>query len=298
MKPLHDKTCFITGATFGIGRETALGLARQGARVIIAGRDATRASETTEWLVRESGNDRVDFLLADLSSMAQVHRLAQAFRQKNERMDVLINNAGSWFTERKLTSDGFERTWALNHLAYVALTLDLLPLLTSSASARIINVASNMHERGTIDFDDLQGRNRFGGMRAYSQAKLANVLFTYALARRLEGTGVTVNCLHPGAVASGMGRDMKGFMRFFQTTLIRPLQTSPEQGAATSIHLASSADVEGVSGQYFEKCKAVPSSRASHDMTLQEQLWKVSLTHLGQMDPFQSGPQRSKRHSG
>jgi retinol dehydrogenase-12 len=293
MKPLHDKTCFITGATFGIGRETALGLARQGARVVIAGRDATRARETAEWIKRESGNERVDFLLADLSSLTQVHRLAQAFRQRNERLDVLINNAGSLFTEREMTSDGFEHTWALDHLAYVALTLDLLPLLTSSTPARIINVASNMHGRGTIDFDDLQGENRFDGMRAYSQAKLANVLFTYALARRLAGTGVTVNCLHPGAVASGMGRDMKGFMRFFQTVLIRPFQISPEQGAATSIHLASSPDVEGVSGQYFVKSKAVSSSRASHDMALQDRLWQLSLVQIGQADPFQPRPARS-----
>jgi len=278
---IHGKTCLITGATFGIGRATALGLARKGARVVIVGRDAERTQETVNWLQRESGNRRLEHLIADLSSQAQVRRLAQAFRQTHERLDVLINNAGGFFSRRTTTVDGFERTWALNHLAYVLLTLELLPLLEASVPARIVNVASNVHARGTIDFDDLQGARRYDGVRSYCQSKLANVLVTYALARRLAGSGVTANCLHPGMVATGIGRNMLGLPRLAMTAL-RPFLMTPEQGAATSIHLASSQDVVGVSGQYFVKCKPAESSASSRDETLQERLWAISLQQIGQ----------------
>jgi NAD(P)-dependent dehydrogenase (short-subunit alcohol dehydrogenase family) len=277
---LQGRTCLITGATFGIGKATALGLARLGARVVIVGREAARAQATVDWLRRQSGNEQVEYLLADLFAQVAVRRLAQDFAQAHDRLDVLVNNAGGYFSQRETTVDGFERTWALNHLAYVLLTLELLPLLKASAPARVVNVASNMHARGRIDFADLGGKRRYDGVRSYGQSKLANVLFTYALARRLAGSGVTANCLHPGMVATGIGRNMRGIPRLFMTAVSRLLLT-PEQGAATSIYLASSPDVAGVSGKYFVKCRPARSSSLSYDEALQERLWTVSVEQTG-----------------
>ena len=276
----QGKICLITGATQGIGKETALGLARRGGHVVIVGRDAGRTRAAADLIRREAGTDRVAFLLADLSSQADVRRLAREFRDKYSRLDVLVNNAGAIFTRRETTVDGFERTWALNHLAYFLLTQELLDLLKASAPARIVNVASTMHTGGVIDFNDLQGEKRYGGIRAYSQSKLANVLFTYALARRLEGTGVTANCLHPGGVATGFGQSTPGMIRLFMR-LARPFLITAEQGAATSIYLASSPEVEGVSGEYFSRSRQARSSAASHDTALQERLWALSLKQIG-----------------
>jgi NAD(P)-dependent dehydrogenase (short-subunit alcohol dehydrogenase family) len=278
---MQDKICLITGATLGIGRETALGLARRGAHVAIVGRDAHRTRAAAEWIGQEAGTKEVASLPADLSSLADVRRLAREFKARYSRLDVLVNNAGGIFTRREVTVDGFERTWALNHLSYFLLTQELLELLKASASARIVNVASTMHTGGTIDFDDLQGERSYGAIRAYGQSKLANVLFTYALARRLEGSGVTANCLHPGGVATGFGQNTPGALKLLMR-LARPFLITPEQGAATSIYLVSSPEVEGVSGGYFAKCKPADSSAASHDEALQEQLWALSLTQIGQ----------------
>jgi NAD(P)-dependent dehydrogenase (short-subunit alcohol dehydrogenase family) len=277
---MRGKTCLITGATFGIGKATARGIARCGARVVIVGRDAERTPATVAWLRRESGNEQVEYLLADLFAQADLRRLAQEFAARHTRLDVLVNNAGGFFSERATTADGFERTWALNHLAYFRLTLALLPLLKASAPARIVNVASNVHARGRIDFDDLGGARRYDGVRAYCQSKLANVLFTYALARRLAGTGVTANCLHPGMVATGLSRNMRGIPRLFMNAVSAFILT-PEQGASTSIHVATSPDVAGVSGKYFVKCNARRSCRLSYDEALQERLWAVSLQQTG-----------------
>jgi NAD(P)-dependent dehydrogenase (short-subunit alcohol dehydrogenase family) len=214
MLPTMDgKTCLITGATSGIGKETAFGLARLGARVVIVGRDPDRTRAAADWIRRETGSEQVSFLLADLSSQSEVRGLAREFKDKYSRLDVLVNNAGGIFTRRETTVDGFERTWALNHLAYFLFTQELLELLKASAPARIVNVASIMHTGGLIDFGDLQGEKSYSGIRAYSQSKLANVLFTYALARRLEGTGVTANCLHPGGVATGFGQNTFGALK-------------------------------------------------------------------------------------
>jgi len=278
---MQGKICLITGATLGIGKETALGLARRGAHVAIVGRDADRTRAAADWIGREAGTKEVAFLLADLSSLAEVRGLARDFKARYSRLDVLVNNAGGIFTRREESADGFERTWALNHLSYFLLTLELLELLKASAPARIINVASTMHTGGTIDFDDLQGEKSYGGIRAYSQSKLANVLFTYALARRLKGTGVTANCLHPGGVATGFGQNTPGALQLL-LRLARPFLISAEQGAATSIYLASSPDVEGISGGYFAKCKPTRSAAASHDEALQERLWALSLRQIGQ----------------
>lgn len=276
---MDGKICLVTGATSGIGKETALGLARLGARVVIVGRDPARTRAVAEWVTATAGSDPVAFLLADLSSLAQVRRVAREFRNRYARLDVLVNNAGAIFTRRETTTDGFERTWALNHLAYFLLTHELLDLLKASAPARIVSVASTMHTGGVIDFDNLQGETRYGGVSAYSRSKLANILFTYALARRLEGTGVTANCLHPGGVATGFGHSKPGIIDLV-LRLAKPFLLTAERGAATSIYLASSPEIEGVTGGYFARCKPARSSAASHDRALQERLWARSLQQV------------------
>ncbi|MGA2793513.1 MAG: SDR family oxidoreductase [Roseiarcus sp.] len=272
---MQGKICLVTGATLGIGKETALGLARKGAHVVIVGRDESRTRQTAAWIAKESGNAQVDFLVADLSSQAEVRRLAAAFASIYPRLDVLINNAGAIFTKRELTVDGVERTWALNHLAEFLLTKLLLDKLAASAPARIVNVSSDAHTGGAIAFDNLQGEKKYGGMRAYAQSKLANILFTFALARRLAGKGVTANCLHPGVVATGFGHNTPGLVNTL-LSLARPFLLTPEKGAATSIYLASSPEVANVSGKYFVKCKPAASSKLSTDVALQEKLWELS----------------------
>ena len=275
-KEMQGKVCLVTGATLGIGKETALGLARMGAHVVVAGRDAARTRDTAAAIAAQSGNSQIDFLVADLSSQAEVRRLAQEFRDKYPRLDVLLNNAGAIFTKREMTVDGFERTWALNHLAEFLLTQLLRDRLEASAPARIVNVASGAHMSGAIDFDNLQGERKFSGIGAYSQSKLANILFTYALARRLVGKGVTANCLHPGVVATGFGHNTPGLINTL-LGLARPFLMTAEKGAATSIYLASSPDVADVSGKYFAKCAPVASSKQSIDVALQEKLWELSV---------------------
>jgi NAD(P)-dependent dehydrogenase (short-subunit alcohol dehydrogenase family) len=220
-------------------------------------------------------------MLADLSSQEQIRRLADDFKAAYPRLDVLINNAGVFRSERITTADGIEMTFAVNHLAYFLLTNLLLDVLKASAPSRIVNVSSGAQSNGTIDFDDLQGEKGYKGTKAYSQSKLANVLFTYELARRLEGTGVTANCLHPGAVRTNFGSGSSGVFGFMVRAL-RPFIISPEKGAETSIYLASSPEVEGVSGRYFVKKAEARSSDVSYDERLARRLWKVSaeLTNL------------------
>lgn len=273
----------MTGATSGIGRETALGLARQGALVVIAGRDPARTQDALDSIRQETENPRVESLLADFSSLAEVRGLAAEFRARHGRLDVLVNNAGAYFSERGMTVDGFERTWAVNHLANFLLTLELEDLLVTDAPSRIVNVSSALHAGRTLDLDNLQNEASFG-INGYGQSKLANVLFTYALARRLKGTGVTANCLHPGVVSTGLMKPKGSLVVKVMMTLMRPFLASPEKGAATSIYIASSPEIEGVTGKYFVDCKAVPSSPVSYDESLQERLWKLSLRQTGWKD--------------
>jgi retinol dehydrogenase-14 len=278
---MGEKVCLITGATSGIGKATAMGLANMGASVVMIGRDRGRGEAAMTEIKESSPNASVDLMLADVSSQEQIRRLADAFKEAYPRLDVLINNAGVFLSKRLTSADGIEMTFAVNHLAYFLLTNLLLDMLKASAPSRIVNVSSGAQSNGTIDFDDLQGEKGYEGTKAYSQSKLANVLFTYELARRLEGTGVTANCLHPGAVRTNFGSGSSGVFGFMVRAL-RPLMISPEKGAETSIYLASSPEVEGVSGRYFVKKAEARSSDVSYDERIARRLWEVSseLTNL------------------
>jgi retinol dehydrogenase-12 len=274
------RIALVTGATQGIGRETALGLARRGLRVGITGRDPARAEAVAEWIRARVPGARVDVFVADLELLSEVRRLGAEVRARLPALHVLVNNAGAIFVAREETKEGFERTFALNHLAYFLLTHELQEMLEASAPARVVNVSSDAHMAGKLDFDDLQCARGYGGMRAYGTSKLMNVLFTRELARRLAGTGVTANCLHPGVVASNFGRNRPGLF----SALVRlgaPFLASPEKGARTSLFLASDPAVEGKSGGYYRSCReASPSAEATDDLAA-ARLWLESARLCG-----------------
>ncbi|MEE8152584.1 MAG: SDR family oxidoreductase [candidate division NC10 bacterium] len=276
--PMAGKTCILTGANTGIGKATALGLAKMGATVVMVCRSLERGEAAMAEIKRGSGNDSVSLLLADLSSRAAIHRLAADFKAKYPNLHVLINNAAIIPKKRTVAEDGLETQFAVNHVAYFLLTNLLLDQLKASAPSRIINVSSQVHNGASIDFDDLQSERSYSPTRVYGWTKLANVLFTYELAHRLEGTRVTVNCLHPGTVATNMLADyMPGGLRF----LAKRIGVSSEEGAQTSLFLATSPEVEGVSGKYFVNQGAVHSSKASYDKTAARRLWQVSAELTG-----------------
>ena len=276
--PMAGKTCILTGANTGIGKATAFGLAKMGATVVMVCRSLERGEAAMAEIKRGSGNDSVSLLLADLSSRAAIHRLAADFKAKYPNLHVLINNAGIIPKKRTVAEDGLETQFAVNHVAYFLLTNLLLDQLKASAPSRIINVSSQVHNGASIDFDDLQSERSYSPTRVYGWTKLANVLFTYELAHRLEGTRVTVNCLHPGTVATNILADyMPGGFRF----MAKMIGVSSEEGAQTSLFLATSPEVEGVSGKYFVNQGAVHSSKASYDKTAARRLWQVSAELTG-----------------
>jgi NAD(P)-dependent dehydrogenase (short-subunit alcohol dehydrogenase family) len=279
------KICMVTGATSGIGKVTARALAEQGATVIVVGRDPARSDATVREIRQQTGNSRVDPMLADLSSMQQVRDLAAQFKREHDRLHVLVNNAGAIFMMRRRSADGLEMTFALNHLGYFLLTNLLLDVITASAPARIVNVASAVHGGARLNFDNLQHRGFFfNGYGVYGQSKLMNLLFTYELARRLDGRGVTVNALHPGLVRSRFFTNNWGVLGKAIWRVVGLAAISPERGAQTSIYLASSPEVEGVTGQYFARCRPVRSSRESYDQEAQRRLWQVSAELTGLSD--------------
>lgn len=284
----------VTGGTFGIGRATAVGLARRGYRVAVVGRDRARAEETVRELAQVSRAPVPEPLLADLASPRDVARLAGDIVRRFDRLDVLVDNAGGMFTERATGEGGFERTWALNHLAYVGLTIPLVPLLVSTGASRVVVVSSAMHRGASIRFDDLQGERSFSGTRAYGQSKLANLLFAFALARRLAPTQVTVNAVHPGVVRSGIDRGMTGVLGAL-TRLAKPFLLTPEGGAATSVHVATAPELVGVTGRYFAKEREARPSSLARDEALQERLFVESLAQLGLRDPFVVAPAVTRR---
>ena len=278
---MAGKVVLITGGTAGIGKATAVGLATLGARVAITGRDLGRAEDAAADIRRVTGNPDVRAFGADLSIQSEVRRLASEVLDTYPRLDVLINNVGGFWATRHVTADGLEHTFAVNHLAAFLLTDLLLDRLKASAPARVVTVSSNAQSLGTIDFEDLQGERRYSGQDAYNQSKLASVMFTYELARRLAGTGVTANVLHPGVVNSGFGAEDPSRIFKFLVPFWRPFMKTPQQGAATSIYLASSPEVEGVTGTYFANGRPQNSNEASYDIAAAARLWQVSARLVG-----------------
>jgi NAD(P)-dependent dehydrogenase (short-subunit alcohol dehydrogenase family) len=272
---MAGKTVLITGATSGIGKATALGLATMGAHLAITGRDVGRIEAAGEE-IRAAGGGQVDLFIADLSSQSEVRRLVEEVLQTLSRIDVLINNVGGYWDTRHVTADGLERTFALNHLAPFLLTNLLLDKLKQSAPARVVTVSSNAHAMGRIDFNDLQGERSYSGARAYNQSKLANVVFSYELARRLLATSVTANALHPGLVSTSFGAEDPARVQRVFIPFLRPFMKSPARGATTSIHLASARELEQVSGQYFSSSRPKKSSERSYDQAAAARLWQVS----------------------
>jgi NAD(P)-dependent dehydrogenase (short-subunit alcohol dehydrogenase family) len=273
--PMTGRTVLVTGGTGGIGRATALCLATMGAHVAITGRDSERA-ESTAGEIRAAGGGQVDVFVADLSCQSEVRRLADEVLQSLPRIDVLVNNVGGYWNTRHVTADGLERTFALNHLAPFLLTNLLLDRLNESAPARVVTVSSNVQAFGRIDFDDLQGERSYSGARAYNQSKLANVMFTYELARKLRATNVTANVLHPGVVRTSFGAEDPGGLQRLFIPFIRPFMKSPAHGATTSIHVASAPDLKQVTGHFFANSKPKRSSKRSYDEAAAARLWRVS----------------------
>ena len=272
---MQGKVVVVTGATSGIGEVAAVRLAERGARIVFIARDPERAAATLAKLNQAGPAAQHRVHLADLSLMADTRRVAAEIAAAEPRIDVLVNNAGAVFSHRAVTSEGLEMTFALNHMAYFVLTQGLMARLSGSAPARIVSTASAAHQGARLDFDDLQGARSFSAMAAYGRSKLCNILFTRELARRLAGTGVTANCLHPGVVATRFGEDAGGLLRLMMP-LVRRLSISPERGAETIVYLASSTEVEGVSGLYFAKCAPVTPSAAARDDAAAARLWEVS----------------------
>ena len=273
---MQGKVCMVTGANSGIGKATALELAQMGATVVMVCRDRARGEEAKSEITTQSRNTAVDLLQADLSSQQSIRHLVENFQHHYTQLHVLINNAGVAFPGRRETVDGLEMMFAVNYLAPFLLTNLLLDVLKASAPARIVNVSSASHKSGYIQMDDLQGEKHSRSMRAYGQSKLAVVLFTYELARRLQGTGVTANCLDPGFVGTHIGQSDVGPAVRLLVKLIGSFGASPQEGAKTSIYLASSPEVEGVTGKYFVKSIPKRSAAISYDESLQRQLWEQS----------------------
>ena len=287
-RPMSGKTVLITGGTGGIGKATAMGLASLGARVGITGRDRGRAEAAAAEIAAVAEGAPVDVFVADMSSQAEVRRLAAEVLVKYPTIDVLVNNVGGFWSHRHVTADGLERTFALNHLAPFLLTSLLLERLTTSAPARIVTVASAAQGLGSINFDDLMGESRYSGQSAYNQSKLANVMFTYELARRLDGTGVTATVLHPGMTNTGFSSEDPSRLFAPLVAVMRPFMRKPAKGAETPIYLASSPEAAGLSGRYFADRAAKESNKSSYDTATTRRLWEVSARLVGQ----EPGPAR------
>jgi retinol dehydrogenase-14 len=280
-RPMAGKAVLVTGGTGGIGKATAIGLAALGARVGITGRDLTRTGQVAAEIRAASGNPAVDPFAADMSSQAEVRRLAVAALDAYPRLDVLVNNVGGFWAHRHSTADGLEHTFALNHLASFLLTSLLLDRLKASAPARVVNVSSHVQAEGRIDFEDLQGAHAYSAPAAYNQSKLANVMFTNELARRLEGTGVTANSLHPGVVRTNFGAEDQAWLFTVVSQVVLPFLKTPARGAETSIYLASSPEMDGVTGQFFADKKVKTANKVADDPAMTARLWQASADLVG-----------------
>ena len=264
MNLIKDKIVLITGSTDGIGKQTAIDLANLGAQVIIHGRNETKSLQATEEVKLKSENINIEYVVGDLSSFDHIRSLSQDIHNRFQRIDVLINNAGVFKNEKELSEDGLEMTYTINHLAYFLLTGLLLDLIKNSDYARIINVASQAHA-SQLDFDNLQGEKYYDGYDAYSRSKLCNIMFTYTLSQKLEGTGITANVLHPGVISTKLLHEGFG------------MGGSPlTQGSKTSVYLATSDEVGGISGKYFSNQREISSSKISYDQSTQDRIWEIS----------------------
>jgi NAD(P)-dependent dehydrogenase (short-subunit alcohol dehydrogenase family) len=273
---MKGKTVLITGGNQGIGKATALALAERGARVVLVARNPERGQAAVAEIQAATGSSEVELIVADLSSVAQVKKAAEEFKARHARLDVLVNNAGVVVPTRRTTVDGFEETFAINHLAAFVLTRELLEVLYAAGHARIVCVSSEAHRHARMKWEDLHfAHNSYSQWRAYGQSKLANVLFTYELARRVDKRKITANVLHPGVIASGFGQTYGGPTAFF-VKLARPFFASPAEGAKTSVFLASAGEVEGVTGKYFSKSREQPSNCVSYCAASQKKLWVLS----------------------
>ena len=277
---MKDTVCLVTGANAGIGLETARGLAHLGATVVMVCRNEQRGNKALTDIQSETDNANLHLLFADLSSQKQIDAMANDFLGRFDRLDVLINNAGVFLPRLELTEDGIESTFAINHLAYFLLAHRLLDILKQTPQTRIINVSSNAHRSGKIDFNSFEGKNGYNGFAAYAQSKLANVLFTYEFARRFGDTGISCNALHPGVVATNIARHGFSFFTIF-FRLFSPFFLRPASGALTSLHVATSTELAGVTGKYFDDQKEVRSSLLSYDTDLAQSLWEKSCTMTG-----------------
>ena len=274
-KIMKHKICLITGANSGIGKATALGLAELGATVVLVCRSPKRGEKSLRWIRKKSGNNNVHLIVGDMSRTQDIFDVAADFKRQYERLDVLLNNAAVLTRRRKLTPEGFELQFFVNHLAYFLLTGALIDLLRKSAPSRIVTVASTAHSRGILDFENLQGEKRYNGWQQYSNTKLANIVFTYELARRLEGSGVTANCLHPGVIHTNL---MSNYSKALSWTwhLVQWFFKKPVEGAETPVYLASSPEVADTTGGYFKYCSPLGSSGESNDPEIQRRLWEIS----------------------
>ena len=281
MNEMKEKVCIVTGSNSGIGKETVLALARMSALVVMVARNPERGEKARAEIINQTGSNSVDLMTCDMSSMGSIRHFAESFKQKYGRLDVLVNNAGALFGKREITPEGFERTLAVDYLGPFFLIHQLLDLLKSSAPSRVINVTSGLHRSGKIDMDDLQSEKAFKGMRVYSNAKLMLLMFTYELARRLEGTGVTVNAVEPGFVATNLGRSSGSLRSAIMFKMVRPMQISAKRGAETSVYLASSEELGNVTGKCFTKKHETTTATISYDQQLQKQLWTKTVDLLG-----------------
>lgn len=273
---MQGKVCLVTGATAGIGQATALLLARLGATVVGVGRNLAKNEYSTRLIKEDTGNPRVKYLMADLSSQKDIRALVPQFLSEYDRLDVLVNNAGATFSKRQESAEGIEMTFALNHLGYFLLTNLLSEMLEASAPSRVINVSSSLHKFGRIDFDDIPFEQGYSRSKAYQRSKLANIAFTYELARRFCNQKVTVNAMNPGLVATNVGKSTGGFSAKVKDWVDKIAGLTPEEGAQTIIYLATSPEVSGVTGRYFVKQTSVPSSKKTYNLDFCRQLWEVS----------------------
>lgn len=277
---LAGKVCIVTGSNSGIGKETAFALAEMGANVVMVVRNQEKGQKALEEIVTKTGNHSVSLMVCDMSSMASIRGFASDLKKSYDHLHVLINNAGAEFVKRQLTAEGFEQTFAVDYLAPFLLTYELLDLLKASTPSRIINVSSGLAKNGKVDFYDLQNEKNYKGMQAYSNAKLMLMMFTYELSRRLAGTGVTVNVLMPGFVATNLGKNSGSLRSAIMFTMVRPMQISAKKGAETSVYLASADEVKNVSGKCFAKKKEATTCPVSYDVSVQERLWSETVKLL------------------